>query len=81
IFVSGLREFLGPRNVVVHVTTLAKWKTMVQLVALGIVILEALVPGWRLVSDIVLWLAGILTVWTGVQYFAGAWPHLRGSQT
>ncbi|MHB1104249.1 MAG: CDP-diacylglycerol--glycerol-3-phosphate 3-phosphatidyltransferase [Devosia sp.] len=80
IFVSGLREFLGPRNVVVHVTTLAKWKTMVQLVALGIVILEALVPGWRLASDIALWLAAILTVWTGVQYFAGAWPHLLGDQ-
>lgn len=81
IFVSGLREFLGPRNVVIHVTTLAKWKTTAQLVALGVVIFEALVPGWRLVSDLVLWLAGILTVWTGVQYFAGAWPHLRGDQT
>jgi len=81
IFVSGLREFLGPRNVVVHVTMLAKWKTTVQLVALAVVILEAMVPGWRLVSDIILWLAGILTVWTGVQYFSGAWPHLRGDPT
>lgn len=77
IFVSGLREFLGPKNVIVHVTTLAKWKTTVQLVALGVVFFEALVPGWRLWSDLALWLAGILTVWTGVQYFAGAWPHLR----
>jgi cardiolipin synthase len=81
IFVSGLREFLGPRNVVVHVSRLAKWKTTVQLVALGFVIFEPLVPGWRLASDIILWLAGILTVWTGVQYFVGAWPHLRGDQT
>lgn len=81
IFVSGLREFLGPRNVVVHVTKLAKWKTTVQLVALAVVILEALVPGWGLVSDVVLWLAAVLTVWTGIQYFAGAWPHLRGDKT
>ena len=80
IFVSGLREFLGPRNVVVHVTTLAKWKTTVQLVALGFVIFEALVPGWRLASDIILWVAGILTVSTGVQYLTGAWPHLRQDQ-
>ena len=80
IFVSGLREFLGPRNVVVHVTKLAKWKTTVQLVALAVVILEALVPGWGLVSDLLLWLAGILTVWTGAQYFMGAWSHLRGDQ-
>lgn len=81
IFVPGLREFLGPKNVVVHVTALAKWKTTVQLVALGIVIFEALVPGWQLASDLILWLAGILTVWTGVQYFVGAWPHLRGDRT
>jgi CDP-diacylglycerol--glycerol-3-phosphate 3-phosphatidyltransferase len=79
ISVSGLREYLGPRNVVVHVTMLAKWKTTVQLIALTIVIFEALVPGWRLWSDLVLWLAAALTVWTGAQYFAGAWPHLRGS--
>lgn len=77
IFVSGLREYLGPKNVVVHVTTLAKWKTTIQLVALGIVLFEALMPGWRFWSDLALWLAGILTVWTGVQYFVGAWPHLR----
>ena len=76
IFVSGLREFLGPRNVVVHVTKLAKWKTTIPLVALGIVMIEALVPGLGLVSDVVLWVAGILTVWTGVQYFQQPLPHL-----
>ena len=76
IFVSGLREFLGPMNVVVHVTGLAKWKTTVQLVALGVVIAERIVPGLGLVSDLLLWLAGALTVWTGWQYFAGALPHL-----
>jgi CDP-diacylglycerol--glycerol-3-phosphate 3-phosphatidyltransferase len=78
IFVSGLREFLGPRNVVVHVTPLAKWKTTVQLVALTVVMLESLIPGLGLVSDILLWLAGILTVITGTQYFLGALPHLDG---
>lgn len=78
ILVSGLREFLGPRNVVVHVTALAKWKTTVQLVALAVIMLEALVPGLGLLSDLVFWAAGLLTVWTGAQYFAGAWPHLAG---
>jgi cardiolipin synthase (CMP-forming) len=76
ILVSGLREYLGPQNVTVHVTPLAKWKTTVQLVALGLVMLENLVPGLGLISDIVLWVAAVLTVWTGVQYYAGAWPHL-----
>jgi cardiolipin synthase len=48
------------------------------LIAIGIVILEAVVPGLRLVSDIVLWTAGLLTVWTGAQYFMQALPHLAG---
>ena len=78
IFVSGLREFLGPKNVVVHVTPLAKWKTTAQLVALAIVMLEQLVPGLGLISDIMLWIAGILTAVTGTQYFLGALPHLDG---
>ena len=78
IFVSGLREFLGAREVVVKVSQLAKWKTTVQLVALAVVILEGVVPGFRLPSDILLWLAGMLTVWTGTQYLVAGWPHLDG---
>jgi cardiolipin synthase (CMP-forming) len=76
ILVSGLREHLGPKNVTVHVTPLAKWKTTVQLVALGIILLAELIPGVALIGSIALWVAGLLTVWTGVQYYAGAWPHL-----
>jgi cardiolipin synthase (CMP-forming) len=76
ILVSGLREHLGPRNVTVHVTPLAKWKTTAQLIALGIVLLAELVPGIAFVGSIALWVAGLLTVWTGVQYYAAAWPHL-----
>jgi len=80
IFVSGLREFLGPRNVVVKVTQLAKWKTTVQLLALGFVIVAPLLAGAGLVAELLLWLAGILTVITGAQYFQGAWPHLSGNE-
>ena len=77
-FISGLREFLGNTKVVLKVTQLAKWKTTVQLVALAIILLERIVPGLALVSDIVLWLAGILTVWTGTQYLMASWPRLSG---
>jgi len=78
IFVSGLREFLGPMNVTVPVTKLAKWKTTVQLVAIIIVLLEPLFFGLALISDLVLWLAGILTVITGIDYLAKSWRHLTG---
>ena len=75
-FVSGLREFLGNTKVVLNVTWLAKWKTTLQLVALAIVLLERIVPALGLVSDILLWAAGALTLWTGFQYLRASWPHL-----
>ena len=49
ILVSGLREFLAELRVSVPVTALAKWKTTVQLVAIGFLIAgpagEAVLPG------------------------------------
>ena len=44
IFVSGLREFLAPLNVSMPVSSLAKWKTTFQLVALGALILGGALP-------------------------------------
>ena len=75
IFVSGLREFMGKRDVSVPVTFLAKWKTTVQLVALFFVIVDGLLPGFGLISALLLWLAGVLTVWTGWQYLVSVWPY------
>ncbi len=79
IFIPGLREYLGNTAVALPVTQLAKWKTTVQLIALGVVMLQTLVPGLAIPADIALWLAGILTVWTGLDYFRSAWPHLSGA--
>ena len=44
IFVSGLREFLAPLHVSMPVSSLAKWKTTFQLVALGALILGGALP-------------------------------------
>jgi cardiolipin synthase len=75
-FIPGLREFLGNIKIVLPVSWLAKWKTTIQLVALAVVLLEPITPGLGLVSDILLWLAGALTLWTGFQYLRASWPHL-----
>lgn len=75
IFISGLREFMGKRDVTVPVTFLAKWKTTVQLVALFFVILQGPWVGVWFIADILLWLAAILTVWTGWQYLLSVWPY------
>lgn len=75
-FISGLREFLGNTKVVLNVTWLAKWKTTLQLVALAAILLEGVVPALAIPSDILLWAAGALTLWTGYQYLRASWPHL-----
>ncbi|MCP8883897.1 CDP-diacylglycerol--glycerol-3-phosphate 3-phosphatidyltransferase [Devosia sp. XJ19-1] len=77
-FIPGLREFLGNKTVVLPVTQLAKWKTTIQLIALGLVLAEPIVPGLSFVSDLVLWIAGAITLWTGWNYLRASWPHLSG---
>ena len=77
IFVSGLREYMGPKGIVVKVMQLAKWKTTVQMLALVFIFLAPLMAGAGLVAVLLLWLAAILTVITGAQYFLGAWPILK----
>ncbi|MCB1521809.1 MAG: CDP-diacylglycerol--glycerol-3-phosphate 3-phosphatidyltransferase [Hyphomicrobiaceae bacterium] len=72
ILVSGLREFLAGLNVKVRVSVLAKWKTTVQLVALAVLLAApALAKKLPLAEDlgiVLLWIAAILTLWTGYDY-------------
>src|SRR6187549_2099448 len=71
IIVSGLREFLAPSNVSVPVSALAKWKTTLQLVSLGALILAGAFPAedWmHMVGLASLWAAAALTLVTGYDY-------------
>jgi cardiolipin synthase (CMP-forming) len=76
ILVSGLREFLAELNVKVHVTQLAKWKTTLQMVALGILLAgpagDAIVSGVTSFGLAMLWVAALLTLWTGFDYLKAA---------
>ena len=67
IAVSGFREHLGPLGVVVPVSALAKWKTTVQLIAMGILI--APVEWVQPIGVMALWAAAALTLVTGWNYF------------
>ena len=73
--VSGLREFLGPKGVVVHVTKLAKWKTTAQMVALGVLTLAPAVENAGTGGLYLLLLATVLTVITGWDYLRSAKGH------
>ena len=69
IFISGLREFLGNKKVILPVTMMAKYKTTVQMVALGLLFAEPMMPNIALISDIFLWAAAIMTLITGYNYW------------
>ena len=79
IIVSGLREYLAPLNVSVPVSNLAKWKTTLQLVALGALILGGAVPNMSWVHEtgiIALWVAAALTLVTGYDYLRIGIRHM-----
>ena len=79
IIVSGLREFLAPLNVSMPVSQLAKWKTTLQLVALGALILSGAFPKelWmHLVGLASLWAAAALTLVTGYDYLRIGLRHM-----
>ena len=79
IIVSGLREFLAGLQVSVPVSALAKWKTTLQLVALGALILAGALPGqpWvHKVGIISLWAAAALTLVTGWDYLRAGLRHM-----
>lgn len=73
IMVSGLREFLAGLKVSMPVSQLAKWKTTLQLVSLGALILARAMPNWPMLGQaglVALWGAAVLTLITG-------WDYLR----
>jgi cardiolipin synthase len=80
ILVSGLREYLAAIRVSVPVSQLAKWKTTVQLVAIGFLIAgeagEMVLPQTILIGIILLWISAIFTIYTGWDYLRAGIHHL-----
>jgi len=88
ILVSGLREYLAELRVSVPVTQLAKWKTALQLVAVGFLLAGAagdkVLGGWvghetlavTRIGIVLLWLSALLTLYTGYDYFRAGVRHL-----
>jgi cardiolipin synthase (CMP-forming) len=78
ILVSGLREFLAEVQVGLPVSRLAKWKTAVQMIAIGFLLAGSAAPWW-LFADYVgsygLWLAAGLTMMTGFDYLVVGLRH------
>jgi cardiolipin synthase len=79
LLVSGLREYLAEVRVSLPVSKLAKWKTAIQMVALGFLIVghasPAAIPS-ELIGEVGIWLAALLTLVTGYDYLAHGLKHM-----
>ena len=79
LVVSGLREFLADIKVSVPVTTLAKWKTTLQIFAIAFLLVGEAAPYFIpavLIGNICLWVAALLTLYTGYDYMKTGLRHM-----
>ncbi|WP_026597165.1 CDP-diacylglycerol--glycerol-3-phosphate 3-phosphatidyltransferase [Methylobacterium sp. 77] len=80
ILVSGLREYLAELKVGVPVSRVAKWKTTLQLVAIGFLVAgkagESILPNTIWTGTTLLWIAAALTLYTGYDYMRAGIRHV-----
>ncbi|MEM7303099.1 MAG: CDP-diacylglycerol--glycerol-3-phosphate 3-phosphatidyltransferase [Pseudomonadota bacterium] len=80
ILVSGLREYLAELKVSVPVTQLAKWKTTMQMVAIGFLLAgpagDKVLPYTTEIGITLLWISAIVTLYTGWDYFRAGMKHV-----
>lgn len=85
MLVSGLREFLGQLKVSVPVSRVAKWKTTVQLLALGFLICgpagDKVLPHNTDIGLVLLWIAASLTIYTGWDYMNSGIRHILAMES
>jgi cardiolipin synthase len=80
ILVSGLREHLAGIRVKVPVSSLAKWKTAVQMVAIGVLLVGDAGPEIlhaKFLGEGLLWIAAGFTLVTGYQYLHAGIVHVN----
>jgi cardiolipin synthase (CMP-forming) len=78
LFISGLREFLQEKRVVLHVSTIAKYKTTSQMLACLGLLLAGIWPEHTVLlsaAESLLWVAAALTLYTGLDYTLAARRH------
>ncbi len=91
ISVSGLREFLAEVQVSVPVSRLAKWKTTVQMVAIGFLLIgnagDQLLKYYFVdlglvtyIGLLLLWVSALITLYTGYDYFRAGLRHIMGEE-
>lgn len=69
--ISGFREYLSKERIIINVSKLAKWKTTLQLVAVGLILLSMIFIEKKFlayISVITFWLSALVTIQTAYDY-------------
>ncbi len=72
IIITGLRGVASSRGIVVAASGLGKWKSTAQYIGLGTLIFPVGVlpiPGLHQIGMVIVYIALILTIWSGLDYF------------
>lgn len=80
IMVSGLREYLAGLRVSVPVSQLAKWKTTIQMISIGFLLVGDASPDAipaRVIGEVALWMAAALTLITAYDYLRAGLRHIE----
>lgn len=84
IMVSGMREFLASIAVHVPVSSIAKLKTAIQVSALSLLIgapaVESVFGALHFAGIVALWIAALLTLYTGFAYVQANLAHMSGPE-
>ena len=83
ILVSGLREYLAGLRVRLPVSRLAKWKTGIQMGAIGVLLVGDAGPSGLpliLIGELMLWAAAVLTIITGYDYLRAGLTHINDEE-
>jgi cardiolipin synthase len=84
ILISGLREFLSGDQIEMPVTALAKWKTTIQMFAIGFLLVgpagDRIIPGIDAFGFGLLWIAAAITLYTGYIYLKAGLAHISRTE-
>jgi CDP-diacylglycerol--glycerol-3-phosphate 3-phosphatidyltransferase len=83
--VSGLRMVVASAGVVIPASNLGKWKTAITMFAINGYLLGLSFPAsfyygswYEMLCNVLMWVAVLLTAWSGIDYFRHCWPYVKG---
>ncbi len=79
--VTGLRQVAHEQGIVISASWWGKLKTLTQIIAVSLLIINFQLGLWILISRVALWIALIMTIASFVSYFAGFWSRVVGSDS